>query len=56
MKVKALIGFKDLQEGVFREKGEEFEVKKARYAELSNTPRWGALVEEVKEEKKQGKD
>ncbi len=46
MKVRALIRFNDLAEDTLREKGEEFIVNKARYAQLQGT-KWGNLVVEV---------
>lgn len=48
MKVKTLVKFRDLKEGVTREIGEEFVCSKARFAEILKV---GPFVEEVKAEK-----
>jgi Ni,Fe-hydrogenase III large subunit len=49
MKVKVIERFKDLKEGVIREKGDTFDVSKERYKELNSVLK---LVVEVAEETK----
>ena len=48
MKVRTLVRFNDLKEGVTREVGDEFTCTKARFAEIRKV---GPFVEEVKAEK-----
>lgn len=46
MRVKALKRFKDLDAGLFRDEGEEFNVTPKRFEAINGT-KYGALVEQV---------
>jgi len=47
MKVKVLREFHDVEAGVLRQIGDEFNVTQARFKVLANHPNYGSLVEGV---------